>query len=385
MYRLALRILFADRTRYVTLVSGIAFSTLLIVQQASVFCGLMSWTDAILRNSRAEIWVMDTYLEQVQLPRPMRDIELNRVRSVEGVKWAVPYFHRVLPVKQADGQYKMVQVIGLDNVSLIGAPRNVVAGNLEDIRQPDTVMIDDYAVERISENFIAPDGEKRDVRLGDWIDINGSYFKIGAICDANRPIYGGPYIYMTYKQAQGILSPGSRTLAYMMVATQEGADIPVVAERIKKETGLLALEHDAFSWKTLKWFFANTGIPLAFGNTVVLGLIVGAVITGQTLFSFVTENSRILAALKAMGTTNRILLNMILIQAATAALVGYGIGAGLASAFGLFVIPLKKPPFILLPTTLIIVFVVIFAIAIVCALLASRKVLVLEPDTVFRT
>ncbi|MDF1810776.1 MAG: FtsX-like permease family protein [Verrucomicrobiales bacterium] len=385
MYRLALRILFADRTRYFTLVSGIAFSTLLIVQQASVFCGLMSWTDAILRNSRAEIWVMDTFLEQVQLPRPMREIELTRVRSVEGVKWAVPYFHRVLPVKQADGQYKMVQVIGLDNVSLIGAPRNIVAGNLENIRSPDTVMIDDYAVERISENFIAPNGEKRDVRLGDWIDINGSYFKIGAICDANRPIYGGPYIYMTYKHAQGILSPDSRTLAYMMVATQEGADIPTVVERIKKETGLLALEHEDFSWKTLKWFFANTGIPLAFGNTVVLGLIVGAVITGQTLFSFVTENSRILAALKAMGTSNRVLLNMILLQATSAALVGYGIGVGLASAFGLFVIPLKKPPFILLPHTLIIVFIVIFVIAMVCALLASRKVLVLEPDTVFRT
>ena len=385
MYRLALRILFADRTRYITLVSGIAFSTLLIVQQASVFCGLMSWTDAILRNSRAEIWVMDTYLEQVQLPRPMRDIELSRVRSIKGVKWAVPYFHRVLPVKQADGQYKMVQVIGLDDVTLIGAPRNVVAGNLESIRQPDTVMIDDYAVERISEDFIAPDGERRRVRIGDRIDINGTFFKIGAICDANRPIYGGPYIYMTYNHARGILSPGSRTLAYMMVGTEDGADTSTVAERIQRETGLLALDHNAFSWKTLKWFFANTGIPLAFGNTVALGLIVGAVITGQTLFSFVTENSRILAALKAMGATNRVLLNMILLQAITAALVGYGIGVGIASVFGLYVMPLKKPPFILLPHTLIIVFAVIFAIATICALLASRKVLVLEPDTVFRS
>lgn len=367
------------------LVSGVAFSTLLIIQQISVFCGLMSWTDAIIRNSRTEIWVMDTYLEQVQLPRPMRAIELDRVRSVEGVAWAVPFFHKVVPVKQPDGGYKMVQLIGVDDVTLIGAPREMVEGNLEDLRLPDTVVIDEYAVERLSEEYVSPEGEAREVRVGDWVEIQEDFFQIVGICKAIRPIYGGPFIYTTYKRSQKVMPAGVRTLSYILVETQKGEDSTAVARRIRNDTGLLALDQASFSWKNLKWFFGNTGIPVAFGNTVALGFIVGCVITGQTLFSFVKENSRTLAAFKAMGATNWLLLSMTLLQAGTAALFGLGIGSGLAAAFGFYVIPLGKPPFILLPQVLAGVYVVIFGVAITCALLAGRKVLLLEPDTVFRS
>ncbi len=367
------------------LVSGIAFATLLITQQVSVFIGLMGWTNAIIRNSRAEVWVMDTHLEQVQLPRPLREIELDRVRSVEGVSWAVPFFHRVLPVKQPDGGYKMVQLIGIDGVTLIGTPRQIVSGRLEELRTPGTVMIDEYAVERLSEEFVSPEGERRGVRVGDWIEINDHSFRIVAICKANRPIYGGPYIYTTYRQAQRVLPPGSRTLAYILVGTADGVEPAEVATRIREQTGLLALDDASFSWRTLKWFMRNTGIPLAFGNTIILGIIVGAVITGQTLFSFVTENSRILASLKAMGASNSLLLSMILLQAASSALIGFGIGCGFAAVFGLYVIPIGKPPFILLPEVVAGVFFVIFGMAISFALLAGGKVLRLEPDAVFRS
>jgi hypothetical protein len=82
MIRLALKMLFGDRGRYLLLVSGLTFSTLLMTQFPSVFCGLMTWTYANMFNSRAHLWVMDPKAEQSLDSKPLRDTDVNRVRSV---------------------------------------------------------------------------------------------------------------------------------------------------------------------------------------------------------------------------------------------------------------------------------------------------------------
>ena len=46
-------------------IAGLFFATFLIVQQASVFCGLMRWTTATLKNVGAPIFVVEERVEQV--------------------------------------------------------------------------------------------------------------------------------------------------------------------------------------------------------------------------------------------------------------------------------------------------------------------------------
>ena len=67
------------------------------------------------------------------------------------------------------------------------------------------------------------------------------------------------------------------------------------------ETGLAAYDEVSFGWETIWWYFRNTGIPMSFGTTIILGFIVGMVICGQTFYLFVVDNLRHLGALKAMG------------------------------------------------------------------------------------
>ena len=55
MNRLALRMLFGDTSKYLMLISGITFATLLMCQGAALFCGLMTWTFAPLRNTPSRI------------------------------------------------------------------------------------------------------------------------------------------------------------------------------------------------------------------------------------------------------------------------------------------------------------------------------------------
>jgi hypothetical protein len=94
MLNVALKMLFRDRAKYAMLVCGLAFCSLLMCQQSSVFCGLMMWTTATVRNIGAPVWVVDAKVEQANEVIPMRQIEVDRVRSVKGVAWAVPLLHR---------------------------------------------------------------------------------------------------------------------------------------------------------------------------------------------------------------------------------------------------------------------------------------------------
>lgn len=385
MYRLALRILFADRTRYFMLVSGTAFCTLLVIQQSSVFCGIMSWTFAVLNNSRAPIWVMDPKVEQVNDPRPMRDVELDAVRSVPGVAWAQPLFFSSSQAKLADASFKMVQLIGIDSSTLIGAPIHLVQGRLQDLRLPDTILIDQFGQERLSFGYEDEAGRPRMLRLGDSIELNNHQVRIVGICRVSRPVAGGPYIYTTFQRAIEFARPSRHSLSFVLASPEPGEDPRVVAARIAEQTGLQAMDEFTFRWRTLLWFVANTGIPAAFGTTVSLGVIVGIVITAQTFFSFVAENSRSLAAFKAMGAPDKLLLRMTLFQALVASFIGYGIGLGLSAAFGYAVLPRGHIPFILLPHVVVGVLVIALGISLGSAFLAGLRILRLEPDSVFRS
>ena len=90
MLDLALKMLLGDRAKYIMLISGLTFAALLMTEQAAIFCGIMQWAGSTLDNVGAPIWVVDPMVEQVNDTEALRDTDLNRVRSVEGVAWAAP-------------------------------------------------------------------------------------------------------------------------------------------------------------------------------------------------------------------------------------------------------------------------------------------------------
>ena len=83
---------------------GIAFSTMLMSNQVSIFAGLMLRTASqILDVREAGIWVMDPRVEYVDEIEPMTDTQLGRVRGVDGVGWAVPFFKGLTVAHTRDG------------------------------------------------------------------------------------------------------------------------------------------------------------------------------------------------------------------------------------------------------------------------------------------
>ncbi len=399
MIGLALKMLFGDTAKYLMLVAGLFFATFLIVQQASVFCGLMRWTTATLKNVGAPIYVVEERVEQVNETNPMRDTDVARVRSVAAVRWAMPLYSGIQRVRLVDGSFKTVQLIGIDAASLAGAPGRMVAGNLEDLRLPNTVIIDELATERLSSN---PKDPSKKIKIGDQFEINDVEARVVGICKAMRSFTGGPYIWTTYERALQYTPQSRKMLTAVIAAPIAGMTSDEAAAVIEKTTGLRAYvnenfgdnprdgvtakgkKYGDFNTATVWWYVKNTGIPISFGTTVVIGFIVGVAIACQTFYAFVLDNLKHLGALKAMGMSNFRLSMMLIFQALTVGIIGFGLGLLATSGFAMGAIENGQPPFYMPWQIPVAAFLAVQVICMLAALMGIIRLSLYEPAMVFR-
>ena len=378
MFHLALKMLMGDRAKYIMLVGGLTFAALLMTQQNAVFQGLLSWTTSHLRNMRASIWVVEAHVDYANETKPLRDTDVNRVRSVKGVDFAVPMYQGILKAKDSDGADKQIMLIGLHGATLFGRPPEMLSGSLQQLRLPNTVVIDELGVQRLTAKG------KRTIRIGDTFEINDREARIVGICRTERHFFGYPYVFSSYDQALQYAPRQRKMLSVILAEPKPGAAIGDVAQAIQRETGLKAYTSEEFARVTVEYIWKNTGIPMSFMTTIILGFIVGIAVSGQTFFSFVLENLRHLGALKAMGASTWTLARMLLLQAFTVGTIGYGMGVGLAALFGFAVLPVGQPPFLLEAGSMIKTAVAIVVMCCFSAFLGIRKVARLEPAIVFR-
>ncbi len=377
MFWIAWKMLIGNRAKYLGIVFGVVFAALLIAQQASIFCGLMSLTVSQIRDVQGpSIWVMDENVQFVDDIKPLSDTELFRVKGVQGVDWAVRFYKGIARARLEEGSYEQMILLGLDDATLVGAPEGVFMGSIADLRKPDAVIIDDAGYKRIwpGEPF----------RLGRVFEMNDHRAVVVGITKASRTFQSFPILYTRYSQAVTFAPPERKVLSFVLANPQPGLAPEEVCRRIEAQTGLQAVTRDQFLRKTIIYYLQKTGIPINFGITVFLGFLVGTAIAGQTFYLFTVENIRQFGALKAMGTSNWMILLMVLSQAFHVGLVGYGVGVGLAALFGWWSRSMTRLSFFMPWQVLAITAAAVFVIVLVASVLSIRKVLVLDPAVVFR-
>jgi putative ABC transport system permease protein len=361
---LALKMLTGDRAKFLGIVAGITFAALLIAQQASIFCGLLLRTTGQIRDVQdADIWVMDPGVEFVDELKPMKEDCLYEVQGVPGVAWAVRFYKGQGRLKLGNGMYQQVVVLGLDDATLVGAPREILLGSLADLRKPDAVIIDEAGYK-----YLWP-GEP--LRVGRTLEMNDHRAVLVGICKASRTFQTFPILYTRYHQA----------LQY--VPQEPGVTMEEACSNIRQRTGLQALPRDDFAWKTISYYLRRTGIPINFGITIALGFIVGCAIAGQTFYSFVLENLNQFGSLKAMGVSNLRIVGMVLIQGLVVGFLGFGLGVGLATLFGVAT-ENSEISFFMPWQILVLTGAAVAVIVMLSSLVCIRRVLVLEPAAVFR-
>ncbi len=377
MLRIALLMLFRDTSKYVMLVVGLTFCSLLMTQQASVFCGIMLWTTSTVRSIGAKVWVFDAKVEQANEVIPLREIEVTRVRSMPGVEWAVPLYIGIEQARLGDGSFQNVQLVGLDTATFVGRPMEIIKGSIGDLRLPDAVIIDQVGVAKFKNKGIKID-------VGTVFEINDKAARVVALCHTPRSFMGQPYVYTTYDRALQYAKPQRKQLSCVLVEPKPGVSSTSLARTISRIPGLRAYERDELFWATVWWYVKNTGIPISFGTVVLLGVIVGIAIAGQTFYLFIYDNLRYLAALKAMGARMPTLAAMVFLQAFSVGFVGYGLGVGLTAIFGFKVLKIEQPPFYMPWQVPVFVGGIIIMICCISATIGLIRVAKLEPAVVFK-
>lgn len=374
----ALRMLTGDRAKYLGLIFAIAFSSFLIAQQVSIFAGLLNRMQSqILDITDVDLWVMDPATQYVDEVFALRDDALYLVRGVPGVQWAVPLFKGQPVARALNGRFRAAILLGVDDASLTGAPRKMVLGSIENLREPDAVIID-----LAGYHFLFPG---QPPALGDVIEMNDRRARIAGICDASAPFTSFPVMYTRYSQARNYVGRQRTEMSFVVAKAQPGVPVAELTKRIQQTTGLRAVSHGDFGGMTIAYYLAHTGIPVNFGLTVTIGLIVGTVVAGQTFYIFTIENLKQFGALKAIGTTNLRITGMILLQALLVGAIGYSIGMGMTAAF--FSITVRQEAtrgIVLLWQTMAATGAVVLFIVAVASLMSIRRVLKLEPAIVFR-
>jgi putative ABC transport system permease protein len=374
----AIRMLTGDRDKYLGLIFAIAFSTFLLENQTSIFAGIMRRTGSqILDVSDAEVWVMDPATKYFEETKALKDTDLLRVRGVPGVDYAVRLFKGAPVARTMAGNFSQAIVMGIDDATLVGAPRKMKLGSWESLREPNSVVID-----RAGYNLLFP-GDS--MELGRTLEMNDHQVRIVGISDAGAPFASFPIVHARYSEAVNFLGRERSQMAFVLARPEAGVTPDELTQRIHAATGLKARTSDEFRWDCIDYYIVNTGIPVNFGITIAIAFIVGLVVSGQTFYLFTVENLKQFGALKAIGITNRRLVGMILLQALTVGFIGYAFGTGMAAAFfEYFGRQNATRGIILMWQNVLGVGVLIFLVVIAASLLSIRKVLILEPAAVFR-
>jgi len=363
-----------DRAKSLGIVIGIVISIFLIGQQTGIFIFLTGAMKALVENSHADLWVVDAKTVNANA---LGKLDIRKVREVQGIEGV----GRIFPVVVAGGTARFdngttagVQVIGSDGPEYrIGLNRKkITGGSLDDLVEEGAVSADYYDRATLG-------GALR----GTQFEINGKKAFIALQTQGVRG-FGGVFMFTTMEKARYFGSQPNTSVSAVLLDVAPGADPAVVRDRINRSVyGVRAWTAKDFASSTVGFLLANSGIGFSIGSLIVFALIAGFFIIGLTMYSAALDRIRDYGTLKGIGASNGYIVRLILLQAFLFAIVGFALGylfidlfrRGIAKAGTTF----EFSPIIVLGF-----FLVTLLISIGGAFFAIRRIISLEPASVFR-
>ncbi|HTY92676.1 MAG TPA: ABC transporter permease, partial [Steroidobacteraceae bacterium] len=274
--RVAYKLLVNDRPKFAALLVGITFAVFLMIEMTSLFAGILSRASATVLNVGASIWVMDPAVQTVANTIPLPDYVLDEVRSIPGVKYAVPLYSGGALLKLQDGTYQAANVIGLDDGSLFGRPE-LISGNIGDIYAENAfIAIDDSEIRKL-----------KGAKIGSTFELNDHRGVIvGTAKVASSGLFGVPTLYTTYYRALQYIPNSRFTIAYVLVEPKSAADVVNIQRRVRA-AGYVALTKAQFTNQISDFYMYQTGIGTNILIMTVMSFIVGLSISGQTFYTFI--------------------------------------------------------------------------------------------------
>src|SRR5207237_167164 len=168
--------------------------------------------------------------------------------------------------------------------------------------------------------------------IGDGAEITGQRVRVVGMVKGLRSL-AGPYIFASLSTARPLLRLVPEQTTYVLAKCRNAADAPAIVERLRGFHNMSAFTSAEFSLRTRLHWLTKTKAGIALGCAAALGLLVGAVVTSQTLYAATAASLREYAVLRALGIPRWRMAGSVLAQAFWVGLIG--IALSLPVVYGL--------------------------------------------------
>jgi putative ABC transport system permease protein len=367
----SLKILWRDRSRYLPAILAVTFSAVLIAVQFGVLVGILALASRPIDRAHADIWVgsqVDTFGMGHPIPLHWQN-RLQREREIAEVEsYLIGYGMWHKPSGGTDQCY----IIGARlRPGALGMVRDISPAMRRELSRTGTVATyaSDIGLLGLHGGTSGP-AELNDRRVEVVEVMRGHDTKTGLMAG----------VYGSQRTARHFLPGRFRQdqCSYLLARCQHAADAKKVVERLSQRyPDMEVLTNEDFSLRTRLYWLTKTkaGLAMAFG--AVLGLVVGALITSQTLYAAAIGSLREYAVLQALGIRRQRVAWLVLAQSGWLAFGGVALALPVIFAFRFvavfFGIEVMLPLWLMLATMLVTV-----AMALLSGLSALRSLQMIE-------
>ena len=371
----SLATLWHDRQRFLPGVLAVAFSSLLIALQCGLLLGIFSITSIPIDHTRADIWMGAPGVLSVDLGETIRGSYMARLESQPEVEQVEPYLQGFSYWAKPTGGRELCMVIGsrlskgaLGAVDALSPEMRVL------LQECGTIAVDESDLGRLGISGV-----------GATAEISNQRVRVVGLTQGLKSL-AGPYVFCSLSTARGLLGVRvqSDQVTYALAKCYNPADAPRVVARLAKEyEDVSVFTSSDFSLRSrLHWLF-KTKAGVALGYAALLGLLVGAVVTSQTLYAATVASLKEYAVLRALGIPRWRIAGMVLAQSFWVGILGVAVGVVAVHAARALAIRLGAS--VQLPLELqIAAAAVTLLMAMVSGLLALRSLRLVEPAMLLR-
>lgn len=373
LLKIALKMLAHVKTRCASAVVGVSAAFFLCAAQIGLLVGWCNTTSAIILHADADVWVMARETCAFDYGTAIPQNRIYQVRSVPGVGWAEGMLMTWVYWQRPDGRKTEVELVGLDE-GLVGAPWAMHEGFADAVQQPEGVIVDQLYLDVLGIQGI-----------GDEAEMVGSRAVIRGISSQVRTFTAAPYVFASLDRSRIYdKNYAEDEITYVLARAEPGVAPESLAKVIEARVpSVEALTSRQFAWRSVGHWMLETGIGITVVITAVLGLLIGTVISSQTLYAITKDHLGDYAILRAIGFASWKLLAVVLAQSVVLGISGIAIGS---VAFVYASRSTAESPVPIETTPLI--YAAMAALSLTSCLAASlasmRSILRIDPTAVFR-
>jgi putative ABC transport system permease protein len=374
MVSIARSMLLFDWRRYLAAVLAVTFSGLLVIVQLALLLGMFSTVSVVIDRSSADLWIGYRNTQSVDLGRPIAREADARAWAHRGVEQVERYASAFGDLRREDGVPVSVIIHGIDaSPDALAFAKLLSPEQRALLRTPNAILID------------AADTGKLGARTGSVIEINRKRASIIGLVEGLRAI-GGVNVLTSLATARTLAPETADLPTFVLLRLKSGYRADVVAGEIADNARLPRYSvwtANDFSIRSQTYWLLESGAGIGSGFASLLALLVGLVITSQTLSAAILASIKEFAALRALGVSQSALRAVVIEQATWVGLVGLMVTALLTIAVAWLGhvgrIAMSYPWWMLLASAI-----ALMSIAVVSGLLALRPLLQAEPASLLR-